>query len=642
MRLRFPAIVLLLVACMGAGAVPAPRPNFVIFLTDDQGWGDLGCYGHPRIRSPNLDRFATEGVRFTQAYAACGVCSPSRSAILTGRTPYRNGVWRWIPEGSDVHLRTNEVTVATLLRKGGYGTCHAGKWHLNGRFNSPEHPQPGDHGYDHWLATQNNAAPNHLNPVNFVRNGRAAGRIEGPSSRIVVDEAIRWLRERPDRSKPFFLTVWTHEPHQPIESAPEFMAPYADIADEGIRQHHGNITQMDHAFGVLMKALDDLGCAGNTFVVFTADNGPEGNGESGRTRGSTGGLRGRKRADFEGGIRVPGIVRFPSYFKEHGIRPGSVSDVPIVGHDLFTTVCTLAGVPIPADRTIDGANLLPALEGRPIERAQPLYWRTHIAPPECRVALRIDDWKIVGNADMTAFLLFNMRDDPRETTDLAATHPADFDRMKAALIRHDAAVMAEGPDWWKREEPAGREKPAKRPADRTAEDPKAGTDATGTMSLVAGGTLSRHELGFELKTDGEAVALHKLDEPIRGRAVFALRYRATAKTRTRNAALAFGDKPGNADLWKAGTAIGMGTHVVFHGGWANAGSGGRKAAFDPDKTFEALVEVDLVRRTCRLTVDGTTIDAKLPESLKEIAYYGYYVKGSSTAFSPVDVTRPAD
>ena len=123
-----------------------PQPNVIVFLTDDQGWGDLGCYGHPRIQSPNIDRFASEGMRLTQCYSACSVCSPSRSAILTGRTPYRNGVWRWIPEGSQYHLRTSEIALPSLLKKKGFDTCHVGKWHLNGLFNSPAQPQPKDHG----------------------------------------------------------------------------------------------------------------------------------------------------------------------------------------------------------------------------------------------------------------------------------------------------------------------------------------------------------------------------------------------------------------------------------------------------------------------------------------------------------------
>jgi len=431
-----------------------PPPNVVVFLADDLGWGDLGCYGHPAIKTPSLDRFAHQGVRFTQCYAACGVCSPSRSAILTGCTPYRNGVWRWIPEGSDVHLRTSEVTLAELLKARGYATCHVGKWHLNGHFNSPEHPQPGDHGFDYWLATQNNAAPSHKDPTNFVRNGKPVGRLKGYSAPLIVSEAIGWLRRR-DLRKPFYLNVWTHEPHLPIETDPRFMVGYPAAAGVGIRQHHGNVSQLDDAFGSLISALDELGLAKTTIVFFTSDNGPEGTGEpdrqhpgsqQDRNRGSTGGLRGRKRDCYEGGIRVPGLVRWPGH-----IGPETVSGVPVIGTDIFTTVCAIAGVPVPSDRTIDGADIRPAFEGRPVTRARPLYWRTHIASPSCRAALRIGDWKIVADEDLIRFELYNLAADPHETTDLAAKEPATFTRLKQALLRMDAEVKAEGPDWWRRE-----------------------------------------------------------------------------------------------------------------------------------------------------------------------------------------------
>jgi arylsulfatase A len=450
----------LLCVCPVVRATAADRPNIVIFLADDLGWGDLGCYGHPTMRTPNLDRFAVQGVRFTQCYAACGVCSPSRSAILTGRTPYRNGVWRWIPEGNEVHLRTSEITIARLLKEQGYATCHVGKWHLNGYFNSPKHPQPNDHGFDYWLATQNNADPSHKNPTNFVRNGRAVGPIEGYSGIIVVDEAIEWLRNVRSLEKPFYLQVWTHETHLPIEAAPPFMAPYADEESPGVRQHHGDVTQLDAAFGRLMAALVELKLAENTLVVFTADNGPEGTGlgdpahpgsQQDRTRGSTGGLRGRKRHDYEGGIRVPGMVRWPGH-----ITPGTVSSVPVVGTDLFTTICDIVDIPLPNDRTIDGANIRPAFEGRPVERKKPLYWRTHCAPPTCRVAVRIGDWKIVADEKLTRFELYNLAADPHETTDRASTDPERFAELKRVLLAMDAEVMAEGPDWWKHETEAQR------------------------------------------------------------------------------------------------------------------------------------------------------------------------------------------
>ena len=425
------------------------RPNIVIFLTDDQGWGDLGCYGHPLIQSPNLDQFAREGMRFTQCYAACAVCSPSRSAILTGRTPYRNGVWRWIPDGSDYHLRQSEISIAKLLREQGYATCHVGKWHLNGKFNSPAQPQPDDHGYHWWLATQNNARPNHINPTNYVRNREATGKLEGPSAVLAVQEAIRWLNKEKKEHKPFFLTVWTHEPHQPIESAEKFMQPYQNIEDAGIRQHHGNITQLDHAFGLLMHALDQLGETENTLVIFTSDNGPEGSGTrvGSRTRGSTGGLRGRKRHTHEGGIRVPGIIRWPGH-----IKPDSVCETPIIGSDFFPTICQIVGIPLPTDRVIDGTSILPLFSGGAIERKQPLYWRNHLAPEQYKVGLRKGDWKIVGSGDLKTFELYNLKDDPAETTDLATKVPERFANMRRQLIEHDRSVLADGPDWWRQDE----------------------------------------------------------------------------------------------------------------------------------------------------------------------------------------------
>ncbi|MFN3484316.1 MAG: sulfatase [Planctomycetota bacterium] len=447
---HLPAFVCLL-PILGAAPAADERPNVVLFLADDLGWGDLGCTGHPAIQTPHLDAFARQGMRLTQCYAASAVCSPSRSALLTGRTPYRNGVYTWIAEGSEVHLRAGEITIARLLRERGYSTCHVGKWHLNGKFNNPAQPQPGDHGYDWWLATQNNAAPSHKNPTNFVRNGRAVGPLEGYSATLVAHEAIQWLREKRNPKKPFFLSVWTHEPHLPIESDPRFMEPYASIEDEGVRQHHGNVTQLDHAFGLLMKALDELGLAADTLVFFTSDNGPEGDGRKGRTRGSTGGLRGRKRSMYEGGIRVPGIVRWPGR-----IPAGTTSDQPVIGSDFFATVCAATGTPPPGDRTLDGVDLLPVLTGRgPVKRRIPLYWRLGMASDGLHVAMRDGPWKILASEDLSRFELYNLEEDPGESRELSAREPERLATMKKELAELHRAIEAEGPDWWKRYSPNG-------------------------------------------------------------------------------------------------------------------------------------------------------------------------------------------
>jgi arylsulfatase A len=437
---------LLIVAAFLPPTLAADRPNLVIFLADDLGYGDLGCFGHPLIQTPNLDKFASEGVRLTQCYSASAVCSPSRSAILTGRTPHRNGVYTWIAEGGEVHLRSSEITLPGLLRSSGYTTCHVGKWHLNGLFNDPRHPQPGDHGYDWWFATQNNAAPTHENPSNFVRNGTPVGALSGYSAPLVVAEAVSWLEEERDANKPFFLSVWTHEPHYPIKSDPKFKALYASLSDEVQIEHHANVTQMDHAFGELMKALETRGLRENTLVFFTSDNGPEGDGVKSAGRGSQGGLRGRKRDLHEGGIRVPGLARWPGH-----IPPGSVSEVAVIGSDLFPTFLAAAGVKAPADRVIDGIDVTEVLAGtgRSVGRPQPLYWRLHMAP-NAQYAMRIGDWKLLADATLTQYELYNLRSDPTESNNLVQAEPARFAELKEQFLAHNTAVEAEGPDWWKR------------------------------------------------------------------------------------------------------------------------------------------------------------------------------------------------
>ncbi len=441
MRTILALSLLLVVLQTPLKSAEAQRPNIVVFLADDMGWGDAGCYGSESIKTPNIDKLATQGVRFTQCYAAAGVCSPSRSSILTGRTPYRNGVWQHLSGNHEAHLRESEITYPKLLKEAGYQTCHVGKWHLNSRpqFNHPDFPQPSDHGYDYWMATHNNAAPSHENPANFVRNGEPVGELNGYSAPLVAKEAIHWLEEIRDPQKPFALSIWVHEPHHPIATDPQFSELYNDHRN---RKYMGNITQLDFALGQVMNALDAHGLTDNTILFFTSDNGPEGQG--GSVGGSTGGLRGRKRDDHEGGIRVPGIVRWPGH-----IKPGMVSDVPVIGSDIFATVLDITGIPLPTDRTIDGVSMLPAFEGRPVERKVPLFWRTHVSRPDSRVALRIDQWKIVGNETMEEFQLFEIDKDPREENDLARAMPDKLDEMKQTLFQVWADIEEEGPkQWW--------------------------------------------------------------------------------------------------------------------------------------------------------------------------------------------------
>lgn len=429
------------------GAEPS-KPNFVVFLADDMGWGDSATYGNPLIKTPNLDKLASQGVKFTQCYSAAGVCSPSRSAILTGRTPYRNGVWRHLSGSHEAHLRASEITYPKILKEIGYETCHVGKWHLNSKphFNNPEYPQPGEHGYDYWMYTHNNASPSHKNPNNFFRNGKPVGETKGYSAQLVAAEANHWLKDIRDSEKPFALSVWIHEPHSPIATNTEFSDLYKGHENA---KYMGNITQLDHALGQVMKGLEEAGVAENTFFFFTSDNGPVPH-----FGGTSGGLRGNKRSSHEGGIRVPGIIRWPGH-----VKAGTVSDVPIIGTDIFSTILDIVNAPAPDDRTIDGVSILPALEGKAVTRKIPLFWRNHVSQADNRVALRIGDWKLVGNDTLTKFQLFEIQKDWQEKNDLAESMPEKTEEMKKSLLEVWKKIETEGPqEWWLKEKnkPVGK------------------------------------------------------------------------------------------------------------------------------------------------------------------------------------------
>ncbi len=615
------AVTILMPPFISAGE-SAQRPNIVIFLTDDQGYGELGCYGHPDIRSPHIDRLAGDGMRFTQAYSASSVCSPSRSAILTGRTPYRNGVYRWIPRGSEVHLRESEVTLPELLKEQGYATCHVGKWHLNAGLRESGQPQPGDHGYDHFLATQNNARPSHRYPTNFVRNGEPIGKADAYSAHFIVEEAIQWLKEARDPESPFFLTVWTHEIHRPVASAPRYRKLYPD-KEEATQNYYANVTQLDAAFGELMKAIDHLGEREETLVFFTSDNGPTGGGPERREK-YTKGLRGNKRDLFEGGIRVPFIAAWPGH-----IPAGAVNQEPIVGSDIFTTVCDIVGLSKPTNRDLDGTSIAPAFDGKPIQRSTPLYWRMGGSRP-FQVAMRKDEWKILATDDFDWVELYHLAGDPKEQNELSQERPEVFKRMKDQLLKLNEEIEQEGPDWWQDDPNEGYARAKRLPK---------GEDQTGEFDVVRGGVVSNHSLGYRLNAqEGEAIAMRELASPIQGKATFRIRYRTLVDQQIRNALFVFGKEPTN-DTIKVGTAIGMGQHVVMKGGWGRFMARLAPGDFDASETFELDLKVNLRERKLTATIGGNRIEARLPKDLDQIEYVGVYAKQTESAFSPIEVIR---
>jgi arylsulfatase A len=458
---RLPLLLLLHLAVTAPAPAAAPRPNLLLFLTDDHGYGDLSCYGSTRVQTPHIDRLAAEGARFTQFYAPASVCSPTRVGLLTGRSPFRLGIYNYIPNNSAMHLRRSELTLPTLLRAAGYDTCFVGKWAANGIMGSDRQPQPSDHGFDYYLASQNNAVPGHLNPTCFYRNGKPVPVTDGYSAALIVDEAIQWLAQRPDQARPFCLFVWFHEPHRVIATPPEFTAKYAGVRADGtsispqsgqlnapsLAEYLGNLTHVDHQVGRLLATLRRSGIEENTFTLFTSDNGPI-------EPGSAGPLRGGKGTLWEGGIRLPGIIRWPGH-----IPAGRVIDTPVCGLDLLPTFCAIAGIAAPKDRALDGENIVALLEGRAAVRRQPIFWWRGAN----EVALREGDWKIKASAEPQArfpsriawfkgarlqkFELYNLRADLAEEHDVAATQPKVLAILSAQLIRTYAEMQEEAPDW---------------------------------------------------------------------------------------------------------------------------------------------------------------------------------------------------
>jgi arylsulfatase A-like enzyme len=461
-RLRAASAALLALLAAVAGAAPPARtgpPNIVLIVADDLGYGDLASYGHHTIKTPALDRLAREGIRLTSYYAASPLCSPSRAAMLTGRTPFRTGIESWIPETSDVQLGPREITLATLLKAKGYETYLSGKWHVNGGLGVTRHTQPRDHGFDHSLAFHAFAIPSHRDPENFYRDGQPVGRIQGYAAQIVTDEALRQLGAR-DAGRPFFLYLAFAEPHGTVAS-PEFFTdlyraftrgqpePFANgggvpgnLAARGPGEYYANVTHMDFQIGRLLEGLDRLGRRDDTLVVFTSDNGPVT--EDWRhwyevnLYGSTGGLRGRKADLYDGGIRVPAIVRWPGH-----VPPGTTSDAPVIGYDLLPTLAAAAGVAVPTDRPLDGEDVTAVLRGQPFARRRPLYWEFE-DDQGFHYALRDGDLKLIADRSLARVRLFDLRQDRFEVEDVAAARP-ELARRMLETVRARAAEVAADP-----------------------------------------------------------------------------------------------------------------------------------------------------------------------------------------------------
>ncbi len=461
MKLKPMKLKLLLLSFLVPLLSPARPPNIVFILADDMGWGDLGSYGHPQVQTPNLDRLAEQGTRFTQFYVASAVCSPSRAGFLTGEFPGRDGIHghfgaiaendaRAMPQ----FLDPNKPTLVSDLKAAGYATAHIGKWHLRNNVAAVLGREPeGDVGQGPTETAYG---------FDFVGSGEPFGGAGPPddpyhrarSSRVIVDEAIEFITD--NSQQPFYLQLWTLLPHGRLNPRPDQLRPYAHLRpgrDFPFRSaaeiYLGSVTDLDTQLGRLFDALDKLNLANDTLIVFTSDNGPEdihitNAGHSGV--GSTGPFRGRKRSLYEGGIRVPLIVRWPGE-----VPAGRVDDKSVVSAvDFRPSLTAAAGVPMAPGRGQDGEDVIDIWRGQSRERRDPLFWEWRFAiigdavNHSPRLAIRDGDWKLLLNPDRSRVELYYLPEDPTELNNLARDHPDVTKRLSAAAIAW-AETLPAGP-----------------------------------------------------------------------------------------------------------------------------------------------------------------------------------------------------
>jgi N-acetylgalactosamine-6-sulfatase len=425
------------------------RPNIVFIFADDWGWGDLGCYGHPYARTPNLDRLASQGILFTQFNVCSGVCSPSRTAVMTGRFPARFGIHGHFAEhdvnakrGMPNWLDPAVPTVTRCLQENGYAVGHYGKWHLGHGEGAPE---PFAYGIDECRVNVGNGPQ-----LDFGPEGR------GRSSEVIVDETIGFIDRHAD--EPFFVQAWLNDTHAILDPGEESMAEYERFTADGMDARHrgalrvyfATVTNADRQIGRLLDHLDARGLSENTIVVFSSDNGPEDiviRNASHSGVGSSGPFRGRKRSLYEGGVRTPFILRRPG-----GGTPAGVidNDTVLSAVDLMPTFCALTGSALPEHAALDGEDMSAAFLGKRPTRTKPLFWEWrfrvhgHVINASPMLAVRSGDWKLLLNPDRSRVELYDVPNDAMELENLADRHPEVVEEL-AGLVLAWQAELPEGP-----------------------------------------------------------------------------------------------------------------------------------------------------------------------------------------------------
>jgi arylsulfatase A-like enzyme len=442
--------------------VSGASPNVVLVMCDDLGYGDLSCFnpGSP-IDTPHIDALAESGLRFSRFYSAAPVCSPTRGSCLTGRHPYRYGVY----SANTGHIKPDEITLPELLKQRGYTTGHFGKWHLGtltttlkdanrgGPQGAKHFAPPSQHGYDDSFVTESkvptydpmirppSASKNAWDAIEDESGAESYGtrywdhagnvvteNLQGDDSRVIMDRSIAFIEDAVKQQKPFFAAVWFHAPHLPVVAGPKHVAAYRQH-DVYTRNYYGCITALDEQVGRLRASLRELGVADDTMLWFCSDNGPEG--RTGKAPGSAGPLRGRKRSLYEGGVRVPGIVEWPGH-----IRPGS-TDVAAVTSDYLPTVLDVLDVPYPDERPVDGVSLKRVIVGQSTTRGKPIGFQS-----KNQVAWHDGVKKLYSGDGGKTWQLYDLSIDVGEANDIAAKNGPLVKQMVKAVTAWQASCKA--------------------------------------------------------------------------------------------------------------------------------------------------------------------------------------------------------
>lgn len=454
--LRF-AFAVLTIACLAdaTSAVADDKPNVILVMCDDLGWGDVGFNGSDIAKTPCLDEMAGSSLKFNRFYSAAPVCSPTRGSAITGRHPFRYGIY-FANRG---HMRDGECTLAEALKTQGYATGHFGKWHLGtltkltkdanrgGPKGVAHYSTPHMNGFDVYFSTESKVPtfdpmlkPKKFGAGESLRYGWAAIEdksqaqpygtyywdgeesmvpkgLVGDDSRVIMDNAIPFIDKAAKGETPFLAVIWFHTPHLPVVADKAHRDLYADRPhDEQL--YFGCISAMDEQVGRLRAKLRELGIAENTIVFFASDNGPEKG-----TPGSPGPFRGRKRSLYEGGVRMPGLLEWPSMIPE-----ARETDIPAVTSDYFPTVLDVLGFTMPdAPEPIDGVSLLPLIRGEMKERPCPIGFQS-----DGQATLNDNRYKLVVQGKKTPEM-YDLLADPSETTDIAKEHPDVVAKMSVQL-----------------------------------------------------------------------------------------------------------------------------------------------------------------------------------------------------------------